>query len=458
MGVTKESVVHFCRFCHRYLRPPWIKCERESKELLSLCLKKIHGLSKLKIVEAGFVWTESHSKRLKVRVTVQKELDKGQLLEQTFVSEFVESFTQCEDCKKEFTPHVWGALVQLRQRANHKKTFYFVEQLIIKHGVYDKLLKVEEVEDGLDFFYKTATHAARLMDFLGDLLPLSVKQSKQLISHDAHSNLYNYKYVYAVQIPSICREDLVLIPKRLATLLGGVSQVLLCHKVASAIHLVDPKTCKLVHLNSLQYFHHEKDIRTISAREAGTAFQVLDCERRAPPLSQSFSSYSHGLLDRKADLTLLRLTDYSQAFSTTHLPLNAGCDVLAFDLGPLGIDHDLNSDIVVAKRIVEKRARRCFKLKRLEQEGVMIEEGRKKARQKDKEQRDFDEFVEELEQDPDLRKNVNLYKQEGVEAHEDPDDECGVKLAELLNDLRVEEGAGRTDEEQFVQRMEGVQL
>jgi nonsense-mediated mRNA decay protein 3 len=126
LGVTKEAVVHFCRFCHRYLRPPWIKCERESKELLALCLKKIHGLSKLKIVEAGFVWTECHSKRLKVRLTVQKELDKGQLLEQTFVTEFVESFTQCEECKKEFTPHVWGALVQLRQRAHHKKTFYFV--------------------------------------------------------------------------------------------------------------------------------------------------------------------------------------------------------------------------------------------------------------------------------------------------------------------------------------------
>lgn len=72
IGITKEAIVNFCRFCHRYMRPPWIVCNRDSKELLALLLKKIKGLNKIKIINAGFIWTESHSKRIKVKVTIEK--------------------------------------------------------------------------------------------------------------------------------------------------------------------------------------------------------------------------------------------------------------------------------------------------------------------------------------------------------------------------------------------------
>lgn len=58
-----------------------------------------------------------------------------------------------------------------------------------------------------------------------------VKQSKQLVSQDYHSNTHNYKYVFAVEIPKICKDDLVLIPNKLCVLLGGCSPVLLCSKV-----------------------------------------------------------------------------------------------------------------------------------------------------------------------------------------------------------------------------------
>jgi len=59
-----------------------------------------------------------------------------------------------------------------------------------------------------------------------------VKQSKQLVSQDYNSNTYNYKYVYSLEIPKICKDDLVLIPKKLCVLLGGCSPVLLCSKVS----------------------------------------------------------------------------------------------------------------------------------------------------------------------------------------------------------------------------------
>lgn len=54
------------------MRPPWIACDRDSKELLALLLKKIKGLQKTKIINAGFIWTEPHSKRIKVKITIEK--------------------------------------------------------------------------------------------------------------------------------------------------------------------------------------------------------------------------------------------------------------------------------------------------------------------------------------------------------------------------------------------------
>lgn len=56
---------------NRYLQPPgeWIHAVLESKELMSLCLKKLKGLNRVKLIDASFVWTEPHSKRLKVIFT-----------------------------------------------------------------------------------------------------------------------------------------------------------------------------------------------------------------------------------------------------------------------------------------------------------------------------------------------------------------------------------------------------
>ena len=63
----------------RYLQPPkhWIRADLESKELLTFCIKRIKGLNKVKLVDAGFIWTEPHSKRLKTKLTIQKEVLNG---------------------------------------------------------------------------------------------------------------------------------------------------------------------------------------------------------------------------------------------------------------------------------------------------------------------------------------------------------------------------------------------
>ena len=61
---------------YRYLQPPstWLPAALESRELLAICLKRLKGLNKVHLVDAGFIWTEPHSKRVKVKLTVQKEV------------------------------------------------------------------------------------------------------------------------------------------------------------------------------------------------------------------------------------------------------------------------------------------------------------------------------------------------------------------------------------------------
>lgn len=88
---------------------------------------------------------------------------------------------------------------------------------------------------GLDFFYKTRSHADRLVGFLDSVLPIRVKQSKQLVSHDQTNNTHFYKYVFGVELPRICKDDLVIMPPKLAKELGGVSRLQLCFKV-SEVH------------------------------------------------------------------------------------------------------------------------------------------------------------------------------------------------------------------------------
>lgn len=64
----KRIFLYFFVMLFRYLQPPaeWISCALESRELLALCLKRLKGLQRVKLVDAGFAWTEPHSKRIKV--------------------------------------------------------------------------------------------------------------------------------------------------------------------------------------------------------------------------------------------------------------------------------------------------------------------------------------------------------------------------------------------------------
>ncbi|KAH8071626.1 amine dehydrogenase [Aureococcus anophagefferens] len=215
-GICTSTNLFKCRRCLRYCAGPttYVEAELESRELMALCLKRVKGLKRVKVADAAWIWTEPHSMRLKVELTVQKEVDNGAIMQQPLLCEFVVRNQQCGDCQAAFASMAWTASVQVRQRVDHKRTFFYLEQVILKKHAQAAAVKIEQFRDGLDFFFKAKNDAVRFVNFLNDCVPTKVKDTKKLVSADTHSNLFNHQYTSLVELAPACKDDLVLLGGR----------------------------------------------------------------------------------------------------------------------------------------------------------------------------------------------------------------------------------------------------
>ena len=80
--------------------------------------------------------------RLKIKITVQKEVMNGAILQQAAVIDFVNRNQQCKDCEASYAEGGWHAVVQIRQRASHKRTFFYLEQVLLKHGAHSDCMNI----------------------------------------------------------------------------------------------------------------------------------------------------------------------------------------------------------------------------------------------------------------------------------------------------------------------------
>jgi len=267
-----------CRECNRYLQPPWKSAELESPALLALCLKHVKGLKRVKLIDATFIWTEAHSRRIKIKCTIQKDVLNGTLLQQTFMVEFVVVNLQCDACKQTWTPHLWQSAVQVRQKVDHKRTFLYLEQLILKHNAAEKVINIksEFYGQGLNFHFNHRSHAQRFTNFVEDNVICKSKHTKQLISHDEQNGTYHYKYCFIVELAPICRDDLVILPKALSKKYGGIGPMVLLTKITNAVHMVDIKTMQTHEIDKASYWQHE--FRSVLGRDRLSEFVVMNIE------------------------------------------------------------------------------------------------------------------------------------------------------------------------------------
>ena len=463
-GVAKQVQQHTCRGCDRYERrdSSWAAVEPESKELLALLLKKPRGLGAVRLADASFIWTEPHSKRLKLRVTIQKEVVAGAVLQQTFVIEFVLGNKQCPHCQRREAKDTWMAVVQVRQKVPHKRTFLWLEQLILKHSAHSDAVNVGELKDGLDFYFDQRSHAEKLVSFLQSVSPTRYKTSEQLVSQDVHTGKGKTKLTYSVEVLPVCKEDVVWLPRATAASLGHLSQLALCYKVSNVLHFVDPISLQVGELQPLAYW--KKPFKGALSRSDLVEFVVLDLELRDPEWQlRGRSRARRSVRDTwaLADVTVARRSDFGhndrRESTVTHLGniLKVGDYVWGYCVAATSVggeveDADLEKllpEVMLVKKSYSDRRRksrrRLWRLRQLEKES---EPGVQRGRHMDTTayEAEYEEFMQELEEDPGMRSQVHLYRDENaIEAEQERQEAIAAERERAARHAAAAGGGGK---------------
>ena len=63
----------------------------------------------------------------------------------------------------------------------------------------------------MDLYFRNEHDASQCLNYIKSHMPVTYKMSKQFISHNERDNTSNVKTTYALIVPSICKDDLLLI-------------------------------------------------------------------------------------------------------------------------------------------------------------------------------------------------------------------------------------------------------
>jgi len=423
---------------------------------MALCLKRLKNLSKVKLIDAIFVWTECHSKRIKVKLTIQGEVMAGTILQQSFVVEYTVNHQMCDDCRRVEAKDTWNASVQVRQNGTkQRKTLYFLEQILLKYDATKDCVGVQGNHEGLDFFFGFEPYARKLVDFLQSMVPMRFNTSKKLISHDGKSNTYNYKYVFSVEVVPICKDNVVCLPSKLAKSLGSIGQICHVNKVTAVLHLIDPNTGQVADVNATTFF--KMPFKNLVLPKHLVAYTVMNIEPISENERRSFPG--QGQISKRhvlADCWVVKSSELGINDDTVHCRthlghlLSPGDTVMGYDLKNSNVNDenldkmaaDKTPDVILVKKIYGEKAmrnrKRKWKLKFLNDD-LHRETGSVGTTGGD----DYNDFLADLEEDEDLRANVNVYK-DAKKTAVDTESEIGdgdqeafpqITLAEMLDDL-----------------------
>jgi len=318
---------------------------------------------------------------------------------------------------------------------------------------------VQQMPDGLDFFFAHRSQANKLIEFLGNWSPIRKTESKELVSQDLKSNTYDYKYSFAVEIAPICKDDLLFMPPKLCSALGGASPLQVCTKVGNTLHLVDPWNLKIHEINATQYYRY--GFGPLLSASRLVEYTVLD----VTPLGEATNRWALAELELVrseelgSDNLLHTRTHLGRVIQPGDLALGYDLKSAAFNPGDLpGLSkYGELPDCIVIKKFYpsRKKNKRAWKLRQLEKvqdEQTHTKQSAKQAAiEAEAEAMDYENFLQELEEDKDMRDQIELFKdpeyvppvaQENGMEDEADDDAPEVGLDELLdgfNALGMEE-------------------
>ena len=382
MSIRKQDVVVYCKKCCRYLSPPdtWVRHRPGSSELLEFVLKKNKSLERVNVTAASFEYTESHSKRLLVSISVG-----ANGIEQSCLLKIRIKNAQCRDCEKLEAKQYWQSKVQVRQKVKHKRTFMYLEQLMLKTNAHGDATEISEAGDGLDFCYKTRAEAIKFVEFLQGVIGVRVKASSKLVSQDVKSNISFFKDTFSVELFPVCKDDLLCLSQQLAAKLsmGCIAIVL---KVTTTVKIIDPVTLRILDVSGKCYWANEEHIRVLASSPQLRRYMVIEMEAAR----QTNMGY------RLADVFVSREGDRT-SHSKSHLgdAIAEGDVVLGYDLSVLNSPLEAKSEFEVF--LVRKEVKRQRK---------------PRIRTRADRDREYSMFVEDVVQDAELAANIDIYDEE----------------------------------------------
>lgn len=352
----------------------------------------------------------------------------------------------CLDCHRVEAKDFWKSAVQVRQKSTKKGTFYYLEQVILKYEMHKNTSKISTQPNGLDFFYALDQDARKMTEFLTRILPCRYEKSQKLISHDVHNSSYNYKISYSVELPGICKNDIICLPRKLAQQLGNLGQFVVCLRVTNCIHLIDVKTLQTAKVAGNVYWRNPFYAACDSASLSHFTVMEVEMNNNRPIKSgEGNISKKHAL----ADCWVIKTSEIGLhedfIHVRTHLGhlLKIGDSVLGLDVKNANIndsemskisEYDL-PDVILVKKVYDRQKRRRqrkWRLKRMANRTASVST----------DDDNYNQFLEDLEEDQEMRQNIDIYI-DGADATQCNNDDGNeefptVSLSEMIQDLKID--------------------
>ncbi|RLN94096.1 hypothetical protein BBJ28_00025097 [Nothophytophthora sp. Chile5] len=453
-GIDTACELVQCRGCLRFqsrgkgqqnssVNGAWLGCDWESKELMALCLKSVPGLSKAKLIDAGFIWTEPHSKRVKLRLTLQREVMNHAVIQNSCVVTFVIQSVKCPDCTKQYHNNTWRSLVQIRQKADHKRTFLRLEQEILKHNAHQDAIGITAVKEGMDFYFGSKSTAERFIHFLTAHVPMRSKSSSKLISENVHNATANLQTTYSVELSPLCKDDLLVLPNKIAQNCGSISPVALCARTTALVHLLDPRSGQKAELSCDRYW--KLPFLPLMTSPEMVEFVVLDVEPVDPSELRRVGPVASSDKGRKgksvvADVEVARASDFGVNDTTfqvrTHLGavLAAGDTVKGYDLASANFGSSQTyslkeelPDLVLVRKVYPRESGKQHKAERKLKTLGANRRGKVSKAESARLQQEMEDFTEEFLEEEDQEEE----EEEDEAEEEQPLDEEGDVAASV---------------------------
>ena len=266
-----------------------------------------------------------------------------------------------------------------------------------------------------------------------------VKSSKKLIGTDDKSNVSNYKYTNLVEICTLCKDDLLFLPKKMATHIGNISRLVLVKNISNVIHVIDPLTGQIGNIESDAYWRDPFRPVVTAARTRLTRYVILGKDPVHLERNKSKRNVSKKQRTKLAMITAAREVDLgmndSQLEDCSHLGylMKSGDVCLGYDLTECQVvDDDADAartagkfpNMVFVRKLYggvvtgesDAAKKRLFQLQRLDikqgDEEMMKKGGKKVRHDVEMDRLDEEDFMQELEADKEMRSRVNVYKSE----------------------------------------------